>query len=322
MPEPLVSVVIPAYQAAQWITAALDSVLAQTLRDYEIIVVNDGSPDTAALEKVLAPYRDRILYLCQENQGPASARNTGIRAARGRYIAPLDADDIWEPEFLAAQITMLEADPTLDLVYADARVFGDVPEAGRTVMELSPQTDGEVTFERLVLGECTVHVCVTVARREALLAAGLIDTAFRRAEDFELWLRLLDHGGRIGYQRRVLGRYRKHPGSLSADPALMIESVLRVLDKASGYPNLTPVERQSIERRRAAEHAKLDLHAGKQAARGGDAAAAIAHLTRANAYYQSRKLAAVVLLLRVAPRLLQAIYHWRDRHIYRLPTHT
>lgn len=311
------SVVIPAYQAAPWIGAALDSVLAQTLRDYEIIVVNDGSPDTAELEQVLAPYRDRILYLRQENQGLSGARNAGIRAARGRYIAPLDADDIWEPEHLAAQVAVLEADPSLDVVYADARIFGDVPEAGRTVMELCP-SEGEVTFERLVLGLSTVHVCVTVARREALLRAGLFDTTFRRTEDFELWLRILKQGGRIGYQRRVLGRYRKHAGSLSADPVPMIESVLRVLAKAEQYPNLTPAERQSIERRRQAERANLELQKGKQAFAAGDAAAAIGHLARANAHYQSRKLTLVVMLLRVAPRLLQALHHLRDRYIYRL----
>jgi hypothetical protein len=207
-------------------------------------------------------------------------------------------------------------------VYADARFFGDAPEAGRTAMELAPQPAGEVTFERLVLNESTVHVCVTVARREALIAAGLFDGSFRRAEDFEMWLRLLHQGGRILCQPQVLGRYRRHAGSLSSDQVLMIESVLRVLDKAAGYPNLAPAEWQSIERRREAEHARLELHAGKQAVAGGDTAAGIAHLKRANAYYRSRKLAAIVLLLRMAPRLLQALYHWRDRYIYRLPTHS
>ena len=120
---PLVSVVIPAYQAARWIAEALDLVLAQTFHDYEIIVVNDGSPDTVDLERVLQRYRERIIYLCQENRGLAGARNTGIRAASGRYIAPLDADDLWEPEFLAEQVAMLEADPALDMVYADGTGF-------------------------------------------------------------------------------------------------------------------------------------------------------------------------------------------------------
>ena len=225
---PLGSIVIPAYQAARWIAETLDSVLAQTFHDYEIIVVNDGSPDTVDLERVLEPYRDRIVYLCQENRGAAGARNTAIRAARGRYIAPLDADDLWEPEFLAEQVAILEADPLLDLVYAGALVFGDVPESGRTQMALSV---GEVTFARLVLEEFTVVHCATVARREALVRVGLFDELFRRSENFELWLRLAKLGGRIGYQRRVLSRYRRlrHAGSLSSDAERMGESVLRVL---------------------------------------------------------------------------------------------
>src|ERR1017187_1702587 len=101
---PLVSVIIPAYRAAQSIAATLGSVLAQTFKDYEIIVVNDGSPDSEELEKALEPYRDRIIYLRQENQGPGGARNTGILTASGQYVALLDADDIWAPEHLAAQL--------------------------------------------------------------------------------------------------------------------------------------------------------------------------------------------------------------------------
>ena len=170
---PAVSVIVPAYLAAPYIAQALDSILAQTFTDYEIIVVNDGSPDTEALEQSLEPYRTRINYLQQENQGPSAARNTGIRAAQGKYIAPLDADDKWNPDHLSAQVAVLESDPCIALVYADARIFGDVPEAGRTVMELCPSS-GEVTFERLVTRACTVHNCVCVCRRDALLRAGLI----------------------------------------------------------------------------------------------------------------------------------------------------
>lgn len=316
---PLVSIVIPAYQAARWIAETLDSVLAQSFSDYEIIVVNDGSPDTVELERMLEPYRERIVYLCQENRGLAGARNTGIRAARGRYIAPLDADDLWEPEFLAEQLAILEADPALDMVYADARVFGDAPEAGRTLMELSP-SEGEVTFERLVTGQCTVNVCATVARREALLRAGLFDESFRRTEDFELWLRLAKLGGRIGYQRRVLGGYRRRVGSLSSDAERMVESVLRVLAKAEQYPNITPAERERIEQRRRAESARLHLHAGKKAVAGGDTEAAMRHLARANAYFHSRKLSVTILLLRVAPRLVQTLYRWRNRYVFGLAT--
>jgi glycosyltransferase involved in cell wall biosynthesis len=316
---PLVSVVIPAYRVAQYIAAALDSVLAQTFKSYEIIVVNDGSPDTEELEQALEPYRGRIAYLRQENQGLSGARNTGIRAARGKYIAPLDADDLWDPEHLAAQLAVLEADPSIDMVYADARIFGDVPEAGRTVMELCPSA-GEVTFERLVTRQCTVHVCVTVCRRETLLRAGLFDPALRRVEDADMWLRISRQGGRIAYQRRVLGHYRRSAGSLSSDRVSMIEAFLDVLAKAARDPHLTTVQREVLERQSVVERAGLELQKGKRALLARDATAAIGHLARANAQRKSLKLAAVLMLLRVAPSFLRALYQWRDRHVYKLKT--
>ena len=310
---------IPAYRAVRSIVATLESVLAQSFGDYEIIVVNDGSPDSEELEKVVEPYLSRITYLRQENQGPAGARNTGIQAARGEYVALLDADDLWEPDHLASQVAVLESDPSIDMVYADARIFGDAPEEGHTVMELSP-SEGEVTFESLVTRRCTVHICVSVARRQALLDAGLFDRAFRGTEDIDMWLRIVKRGGRIVYQRRVLGRYRKQAGSLSADSVRMIEGFLAVLAKAVQDPGVTPAERDAINRQCAQQRARLALENGRRAFLAGDSDAAIRHLTRANAHFQSARLTVVLFLLRVAPRLLQTVYHWREQHVYKLKT--
>lgn len=316
---PLVSVIIPAYKAAQSIPATLDSVFAQTFRNFEIIVVNDGSPDTLELETALEPYRTRITYFRQENQGPAGARNTGIRAARGEFVALLDSDDLWEPEHLEAQLAVLQRDPSIDMVYADARIFGDVPSAGRTVMDFWP-SKGEVTFESLVMRVCTVHICVSMVRRQTLLDIGLFDLAFRGTEDIDMWLRIVQHGGRIAYQRRVLGRYRKQAGSLSSDPIPMIEGFLAVLAKAAQDPKMTPAELQAIERQCAIQRAQLALEQGRKAFLAGDTDAAVANLTRANAHFRSARLTAILLLLKLAPRLMQSLYHWRDRHIYKLKT--
>ena len=317
---PMVSVVIPAYRATQWIAATLDSVMAQTLRDFEVIVVNDGSPDTEDLERVLAPYRARIVYLRQENRGLAGARNTGIRAARGKYVAPLDADDIWEPDHLQAQLEVLEADPSIDMVYADARIFGNVREQGRTVMELCPST-GEVTFERLVSRQCTVHVCVCVIRRETLLRVGLFDDAFRRnGEDIDLWMRIALRGGRIVYQRRVLGRYRRHADSMSADRVSALQAFLAVLAKAAADPSLNAAQREAVDRQITLESADLELEKGRKAFLAGDAEGAIGNLTRANAHFKSMRLAFVLMLLRIAPGFLQMLYQWRNRYIFRLKT--
>lgn len=315
----MVSVVIPAYRAVRSIAATLDSVLAQTYRDYEIIVVNDGSPDSAELENVLERYASRLTYIRQENQGPAGARNTGILAARGEYVALLDADDLWEPDHLAAQVPVLAGDASVDLVYADARIFGDAPEQGHTVMELSP-SEGEVTFESLVMCRCTVNICVCVARRQALLDAGLFDPAFRGTEDIDMWLRLVKRGGHIIYQRRVLGRYRKQAGSLSSDSVRMIEGFLAVLAKAAQDPNLTWTERDAIESQCAHQRARLALENGKRAFLAGDRNAAIRDLSRANAYFESMRLTLVLFLVRVAPGLLQTAYQWRERRVYKLKT--
>ena len=300
---PLVSVIIPAYNAAAHVGGALESVFAQTFKDYEVIVVNDGSPDTPSLERALAPYAGRLVYVEQENRGPSGARNTAIRAARGRYVALLDSDDAWLPEFLAEQVRMFEADPHLDLVYADAELFGDSTPAGKTFMEGAPSR-GPVTFESLLRYETSVITSGTVARRQALLDAGLFDEDFIRCEDFDLWIRLAHRGGRIAYQRRVLARHRAHAESLAADAVKMVEAQIRVLEKARRVLPLTAAQRELIGRQLSNCSAQIDLERGKRLFAAGDYGPAAEALRRANDFYRSRKLRLVLWALRAAPGVL------------------
>lgn len=311
---PAVSVIIPAYNVTAYIRDAIESVFAQTFPDYEVIVVNDGSPDTEDLERALAPYRDRIIYIKQQNRGLSGARNTGIRAARAPLVALLDADDMWEPEYLAVQVASMNADPSLDLLYPNGVIFGDVVEAGRECMSLSP-SDGEVTFERLLTQECNVLVFVT-ARRQALIDAGLFDESLRSTEDFDLWLRMAKQGARIGYHRTVLARYRRRRGSLSSDPIWMLRSVLRVMAKLEARTDLTPGERAAVASKRAQFEAALRLKEGKKAFFERNVERAIAGLTDANIVFRSRKINLTVMLLRVAPRLLFFLYNLRDRYVF------
>lgn len=315
---PMVSVIMPAYHTARHIAAALDSVLAQTFSDYEIIVVNDGSPDTEELEQVLAPYRGSITYLKQDNRGVGGARNTGIRAARGRYVALLDSDDVWEPGYLAAQVAELERDPRIEVIYPNALFFGDSPLAGKTWMELYPP-EGEITFARLATEQCHIFYGST-ARREAVLRAGLFDESLRSSEDFDLWLRIVHQGGRIAYNREVLTRYRKRRGSLSDDPVWMWESYLKVLTKVERTMELPPGNREVVARQCERIRAMVHLYRGKKAFFRGDPQAAIGHLAEANSVFRSRKLALAGLLLRFTPRLLQRAYDFRDRFILRMST--
>lgn len=307
-----VSVVIPAYNCAEYIGETLESVFAQTFTDYEVIVINDGSPDTEALERALGAYRDRIVYIKQENLGPGGARNAGIRAARAALIALLDADDVWEPDYLAVQVAALQRDPTIDVIYPNALVVGDAPVAGRIAMELWP-SEGEVTFESLVAQRCNVLVFVT-ARRDAILRAGLFDESewLRGSEDFDLWLRIAKHGGRIAYHRRVLARYRRRNGSLSCDPIGIFRRALRVLDKAERTLNLTPSEAEAICHARSRFLAWLCLYEGKSALRRGDAKAAGDALREANAFFRKPKIALALFGLRFAPQLFLRAYRVRD----------
>lgn len=317
--SPLVSVIIPAYDVANFIGEALESAFAQTFTDYEVIVVNDGSPDTSELERTLAPYLSRLVYLKQENRGVSAARNTGIRAARGSLIAFLDGDDVWFPNYLEVQVKRIQADPSIDVLYPNVLIVGgSSAEDGEEFMTVCPSS-GEVTFERLVRQDCNVSNC-SIARKEAIVHAGMYDESLRSVEDFDLWLRVIKGGGRIAYHREVLARYRRRHGSLTADPIWLIEHILAVLTKVKQREDLTSAERATVENRYEHFHALLRLHEGKHAFFTGDTAGAIKGLTEANRFFRNRKTSFTLMMLRVAPRLLLRAYDLRDRFYFRMIT--
>ena len=309
---PAVSVVVPAYNVARFIAEALDSVFAQTFRDFEVVVVNDGSPDTEELERALAPYLGRVVYIRQGNRGPSAARNAGIGAARGHYVALLDADDAWLPEYLAEQTRALEARPELDLIYSDALLFGAGAGAGRSFMETCPSR-GPVTVESLLSQACAVITSCVVARREALVAAGLFDERYRRSEDFHLWVRMAHRGARLAYQRKVLARHRVRPDSLAGDPSVMQECAMGVYADLTSELELTPRARALA----AAEIEKygscLALSRGKRALAEGDYGRAASELSSARALLRGAglralKLRLALLCLRAAPVLARRCY--------------
>lgn len=308
---PLVSIIIPAYNTAAFIAATISSILAQTYSRYEIFVVNDGSPDTPAMEAALAPFADRINYIVQENRGISVARNRAIRASTGTYIALLDSDDVWEPDYLAVQVAAMEADPTLAVVYPNARIIGDHPHAGRTFMDVCP-SNGEPTFTRVLTQECNVFISALI-RRDAIEQVGMFDEELRSVEDFDLWLRILAAGRRIGYHRRVLVRLRRRAGSLSADPVWMAQHVLHVLDKAAQTLPLRPNDYAALRERRRYFRAVLDLARGKHAFFRLDTTGALEHIERANAVFKSRRLRVICALIRLFPGVMLRAYRLRDR---------
>lgn len=308
---PAVTVVIAAYNSAQYISQALDSVKAQTFTDYEVIVVNDGSDDREDLERILESHPLSIVYVSQENGGVSAARNAAIRIARGEFYAQLDADDQWTPDYLEFQLKVLADNPDVALVYPNATIINDANNGGVEFMKVTP-SEGEVNFVSLVRQECTVMTCVT-ARMSAIRQAGMFDESLRRCEDFDLWVRVVKNVGRIVYHRRVLALYRRHAGSLSSDRVPMVHSQLAVLEKCSRLVNLTAVEREILDKEIHQNRGMLCLFQGKQALSAGAVDAALVHFTEANEHLRSKKLVLVIFLLRHVPRLVIWTFGKRER---------
>jgi glycosyltransferase involved in cell wall biosynthesis len=308
---PRVSVIIPAYRAAAYIGEALDSVFVQGWRDLEVIVVNDGSPDTDHLERVLESYRDRIVYLKQENGGVSSARNAGILAARGEWLAFLDADDVWMPEYLETQLAFVRANPDVDMVFPNCVYFGNTELAGRHTMDLAP-FDGEITFLKALAGECTIVYCALV-RREIVMRAGLFDTRLRGSEDFNLWLRILKVGGRIGYHRKPVHRYRRHDGSLTSDTLWMAERILESIKLSEDTIPMSPEEHAAAEKHRQKIKFEMALLRGKAAFRAKDWLRATEYYDQAKTLRPTRKLQLATFLLRLCPGLLYNIFEGRQK---------
>jgi len=203
-----VSVVLPVYNQAHFLPAALDSVFAQTYTDYELIAVNDGSTDDTA--NVLADYQKRygLTIIAQENQGLPRALNAGFARAQGEYLTWTSSDNIMLPDMLAVLVAALDDDQSVGLVYADRYLMDDEGhDLGRfNTCEYDPF---------LLLHANLVHCCF-LYRREWAQRAGGYDPAFIYGEDWEYWVRLSQHC-RMKRIPQALYRYRLHRSSMTSD---------------------------------------------------------------------------------------------------------
>ncbi len=303
---PKISVVIPAYNVAAFIVETLESALSQTFRDFEVIVVNDGSPDTDQFEEILEPYIEKIVYIKRPNGGVGIARNTAIENARGEIIAFLDGDDIWYPEFLASQYGLIESGG-YDMVYSDGELFGMPSVEGQTFMETAP-SDGEVTVESLLDLRCNVITSGTIARKRAIEAVLMFERERVRAEDFHLWVRIAHSGARIGYQRKALVKYRVGLSGLSSDSINRVIRAIDVFERIDRAVSLTRVERLILKKRIRGFEADLEVERGKAYLLGGDFTKAARAFRNANRRRRSVRRTAVSILSRIAPQLLLRIY--------------
>lgn len=221
--NPLVSVVVPAYNSALYVGMAVRSALDQDYPNKEIIVVNDGSTDNTA--DILAQFGARIVVVNQSNSGVAAARNLGMQTARGAYIALLDADDAWLPGKLRKQVDYLSAHPELAAVYCawrewqpDAHGQFTLPRLSREEMEqdgIEAQDSGWL-YNKLFL-ESVIHTTTLLMRREIMEQVGQFDPTLRRGQDYDYWFRM-SRLAPIHKLRAVLSLYRIHPESITHKP--------------------------------------------------------------------------------------------------------
>jgi glycosyltransferase involved in cell wall biosynthesis len=276
-----VSVITPAWNAADFLAETLDSVLAQTFRDWEMLVVDDGSTDeTAQIVSAYARTHARIRLLRQPNAGPSAARNRGMRHARGRFFAFLDSDDRWAPRFLEAQLGVFERHAETALVTGNGYVLGG-PFDGRPSR---PLTHGHpvLPLTELIANESAVFI-MTVFRREVFETIGGLDEGQWRSEDYDFWLRAAIAGFILRRNPEPLGWYRVRGNSLSRDRARMIQGILDTFAKIRPLCAADPAACAALDAQVARFESERLLEEAKSALERGDAALASDRLTQLRA---------------------------------------
>jgi glycosyltransferase involved in cell wall biosynthesis len=255
---PAVSVIVNVYnEDPAHLIEAIESVRAQTVPVLETIVVEDGARRN--YEAVYAQFPE-LRIVRQNNQGLAAARNTGLRAAQGNYIAFLDGDDRMAPRSLAINLARLAQDQAAVMSYGAYRI---IESDGRERSEVHLRTLGADQYVGMLEGNCIGMHATVLYRRAALLAAGGFDAGFRACEDYELYLRLARQG-RILHGPEVIADYRYHGANMSGDRVMMLKTSLRVLDTQDPYVRGHPERVAARERGRAewrAYYARVQLYA-------------------------------------------------------------
>ncbi len=276
MPEtgriPRVSVIIPAYNAAWCIRRAVDSVLAQDYRGHELIVVDDGSTDDTAA--ILAGYGDAVQMVSKPNGGLSSARNAGITAAHGEFVAFLDADDWWMPTKLARQVALMDARP--DLLFCSTASAVQTP-TGERLADWRCGAGKDATLKSIFAANA--HVAgsgsAVLAKRDAFARVGGFDESLRSLEDIDMWMRLAALGG-FDCIDETLVCIEKSASSMSGNLRVMRSAAIRVMLKNRG---LLPPELRGGFWRKA--YAGMLTDYAKWAYRKGHATRALSDLLHA-----------------------------------------
>jgi glycosyltransferase involved in cell wall biosynthesis len=306
---PAVTVIMPAYNVAPYVGAALRSALAQSFADFEIVVVDDGSTDgTADVVSRCAAGDPRVRLVRQPNRGLAGARNTALRMARGELFALLDSDDLWEPGFLEEQVATLQAQPEVDIVTGNGWIMGGPQdgELARPCPDPRPQPD----LASILGDEFSVFI-MSVFRRRVYEIVGCFDESLRTNEDYDFWLRAAISGCRFLRNDRPLGHYRVRADSLSANEMRMLRGILVAYAKIRPLIADRPDALAILDRQTERFHTEWLAAEARQALEASDFEAAHEHLARLYARRGGALLGTARLMARLAPRVLARLYGLR-----------
>ena len=256
--SPAVSVVIATYNRAGLLPETIESVLKQTFRDFELIVVDDGSTDDT--EEVLKSYGDRLRYLRQENRGASAARNLGIRQSRASWISIQDSDDICAPDHLETLFSFVESRPDCGMVFANGAYLDDPGPKGKKII---PPAKSKRLAEKGVeltdlFSTSIVRLQAALLSREALLAVGGLDENLQICMDLDLAFRFFMRFP-VAYLDKAVFFYRRHEGNIGLNQELRLLENLRVIEKLiQEFPSaIEIIGRQKINRRKAYRYYRL-----------------------------------------------------------------
>lgn len=263
-PPALVSVIVPTFNRRNFLQKAVESVLAQTFPDFELLIVDDGSTDST--ERYCAGLLDaRIRYFRQENRGVSAARNHGIREARSDWIAFLDSDDLWQPQKLEAQLDAVGASPQHQVAYTDEIWI----RRGRRVNPKKKHDKyGGWIYERC-LPLCIISPSSALLSRKVLKRCGLFDTRFPVCEDYDLWLRVSATFPILFLQQPLIIKVGGHEDQLSRSRWGLDRYRVRAMEKAIGSGALTPLQRRWTARELEKKAAILSTGYGNRNKLGG-----------------------------------------------------
>jgi glycosyltransferase involved in cell wall biosynthesis len=231
---PQVSVIIPAYNGANYIQQAIESVLTQTYQNWELIIIDDGSTDNT--RQIVQQYGDQLRYFSQENQGVAAARNRGILEAKGEFIAFLDQDDWFLADKLAAQVAGFDAQPSLGLVHSGWQI---VNQTGAAIYDMELwHSLPDLSLAAWVLWK-PVFLGAMMFRRSWLEFAGGFNCRYHQAPDVDLVLRLAVMGCKAAWVNQKTVFYRQHQDNASLNTLLQVRECQTILDRLFALPNLT-----------------------------------------------------------------------------------